>query len=57
MTHATPDERRTLLVVDDDVTFRTRLVQALRDRELEVTAAGSYEEAMAAAVLECVGQA
>jgi len=46
---AAPVERRTLLVVDDDVTFRTRLVRALRDRGLEVTDAGSYEEAVAAA--------
>jgi two-component system, response regulator RegA len=40
---------RSLLVVDDDATFRTRLVRAFRDRGLEVTAAANYEEAMAAA--------
>ena len=43
------DERRTLLVVDDDATFRTRVVRAFRDRGLEVTAAGGYEEAIACA--------
>jgi two-component system, response regulator RegA len=48
----TPDAQkdgRSLLVVDDDVTFRTRLVRALGDRGLEVRAAGSYDEAIAAA--------
>jgi two-component system response regulator RegA len=48
----TPDAQkdgRSLLVVDDDVTFRTRLVRALGDRGLEVRAAGSYVEAIAAA--------
>lgn len=40
---------RTLLVVDDDVTFRTRLARALSDRGLEVTAAAGYAEAIAAA--------
>jgi two-component system response regulator RegA len=39
-------EGRTLLVVDDDVTFRTRLVKALRDRGIDVTAAADYDEAM-----------
>jgi two-component system, response regulator RegA len=43
---------RTLLVVDDDVVFRTRLLRAFQARGLEVTAAGSYEEAMAAACAE-----
>jgi len=42
-------DTRTLLIVDDDVVFRTRLTRALESRGLEVTAAGSYEEAMAAA--------
>jgi two-component system response regulator RegA len=45
----TARDGRTLLVVDDDMTFRTRVVRAFRDRGLEVAAAGSYEEAMAAA--------
>ena len=40
---------RSLLVVDDDETFRTRLVRAFRDRGLEVTATADYEEAIAAA--------
>jgi two-component system response regulator RegA len=46
---AADKDGRSLLVVDDDVTFRTRLVRALGDRGLEVTAAGSYDEAIAAA--------
>ncbi len=48
----TPDaekDGRSLLVVDDDVTFRTRLVRALADRGLEVVAAGGYDEAVASA--------
>ena len=40
---------RTLLVVDDDPTFRSRLVRAFADRGLEVTAAGDYDQAVAAA--------
>jgi two-component system response regulator RegA len=43
---------RTLLVVDDDVVFRTRLMRAFQERGLEVTPAGSYEEAVAAARAE-----
>ena len=43
---------RSLLVVDDDATLRTRLVRAFRDRGLDVTAAGNYEEAIAAAQAE-----
>ena len=43
---------RTLLIVDDDVVFRTRLLRAFQARGLDVTAAGSYEEAMAAARAE-----
>ena len=49
MSNASVEDGRTLLVVDDDATFRTRLVRAFRDRGLEVTAAGDYEEAVAAA--------
>ena len=41
-------EPRTLLVVDDDEAFRTRLVRALTDRGLDVTGAGSYDDAMTA---------
>jgi two-component system response regulator RegA len=37
---------RSLLVVDDDEIFRTRLVRALVDRGFDVRAAGSHEEAM-----------
>jgi len=45
-------DARTLLVVDDDVTLRTRLVRAFVDRGLEVTAAGNYDEAVAAAAAD-----
>jgi len=38
-----------LLLVDDDLTFRERLARALRDRGLEVTTAGSRDEARIAA--------
>ena len=37
---------RTLLIVDDDATFRTRLVRAFESRGLSVRAAGNYEEAI-----------
>jgi two-component system response regulator RegA len=47
-----PRDGRSLLVVDDDVTFRTRVVRAFRDRGLEVTAAGDYDEAIAAAQVD-----
>jgi two-component system response regulator RegA len=40
---------RTLLVVDDDETFRTRLVRAFVARGLDVRAAASYDDAMRAA--------
>jgi two-component system response regulator RegA len=40
---------RSLLIVDDDETLRTRLVRAFVDRGLEVKAAADYEEAVAAA--------
>ena len=47
---STPAEQpRTLLVVEDDETFRSRLVRAFTARGLEVVAAGSYEAAMDAA--------
>jgi two-component system response regulator RegA len=49
MSDESPRDGRSLLVVDDDATFRTRLVRAFQDRGLEVTAAANYEEAMAAA--------
>lgn len=44
----TPNEKRTLLIVDDDLPFRTRLVRAFADRGFEVTGAGSFDEAVAA---------
>jgi two-component system response regulator RegA len=40
----------TMLVVDDDEVFRTRLARALRDRGYEVRVAGSFDEARALAV-------
>jgi two-component system response regulator RegA len=40
---------RTILVVDDDATYRGRLVRALSDRGLTVFAAGSYDEAVRSA--------
>jgi len=52
MSDAAITDGRTLLLVDDDVTFRTRLARALHDRSLEVTATGSYDEALSAAQQE-----
>jgi len=43
------DERRTLLVVDDDDVFRSRVVRAFEARGFDVAAAASYDEAMALA--------
>jgi two-component system response regulator RegA len=40
---------RTLLIVDDDASFRDRLVRAFLDRGFEATGAGAYEEAIASA--------
>jgi two-component system response regulator RegA len=37
---------RTLLLVDDDATFRDRLARALRERGLEVRGAGDHREAL-----------
>lgn len=45
-------ESRTLLIVDDDVPFRTRLVRAFRDRGFDVSDAGSVDEALALAHLD-----
>jgi two-component system response regulator RegA len=42
------NEQPTLLVVDDDETFRTRLGRALGERGFSVTLAGSADEALAA---------
>lgn len=38
-----------VLLVDDDATFRERLARALRDRGLEVRTAGDFDEAVARA--------
>lgn len=45
-------DTRSILVVDDDAAFRARLVRALSDRGLAVTAARSYDEAMTLARAE-----
>lgn len=45
----TPKDARTILVVDDDEAFRTRLVRALRDRGLDANGAADYHSAMACA--------
>lgn len=45
-------DSRTLLIVDDDLTFRTRLVRAFDERGFEVTGVGSYDDAVAAARAE-----
>jgi two-component system response regulator RegA len=39
-------ESRTLLVVDDDVPFRARLMRAFQDRGFDVSGAGSVDEAL-----------
>jgi len=44
-----PEEKRTLLVVDDDDVFRNRLVRALSERGLEARGAASAAEAIALA--------
>ena len=49
MTGTPADDGRTLLVVDDDGAFRTRVARAFRDRGFEVTAAAGYDEAIASA--------
>ncbi|MBT3171913.1 MAG: response regulator, partial [Rhodospirillaceae bacterium] len=41
----TEDQKRTLLLVDDDDAFRNRLVRAMEKRGYAVTAAGSVSEA------------
>lgn len=42
-------ETRTLLIVDDDERFRTRLLRAFRDRGYRVSAAEDYDRALAIA--------
>jgi len=44
-----PKDARTILVVDDDEEFRTRLVRALRDRGLDANGAADDDSAMACA--------
>jgi len=46
------DERRTILVVDDDEVFRNRLVRAFAERGLEARGAANAGEALAAATAE-----
>jgi len=47
--HVTGHENRSLLIVDDDVVFRTRLMHAFDDRGFDVVIAADYDEAMALA--------
>ncbi len=49
MTTPMTSEPRTLLVVDDDEPFRTRLVRALNARGFAATGAAGYDEALALA--------
>lgn len=46
------NEPRTLLVVDDDEPFRTRLVRALNARGFAATGAAGYDEALAQAAAD-----
>lgn len=46
------ETRRSLLVVEDDETFRTRLVRAFASRGFDVASAGDYEAAMAVATAD-----
>ena len=41
--------RQTLIIVDDDERFRSRLMRAFEERGYEVAGAGSFDEAVAAA--------
>jgi two-component system response regulator RegA len=43
---------RTVLVVDDDEPFRSRLIRALRERGLEPVGAGDYDKAVAVAEVD-----
>lgn len=52
MTETMGRDSRTLLIVDDDLRFRTRLVRAFEERGFEVSGVGSYEEAMTVARAE-----
>ncbi len=44
-TEAPPDGDKSLLILDDDAAFRTRLARALEGRGFDVTAVGSVAEA------------
>jgi two-component system response regulator RegA len=46
------EPRPSILLVDDDETFRRRLARAFTDRGWEVTTAGSYDEAMRVAAAD-----
>ncbi len=46
------EARPSLLLVDDEATFRERLARAFRERGYEVTTAGDYEGAIVAAKTE-----
>ncbi len=52
MTPAPVEDGRTLLVVDDDEPFRTRVARAFCDRGFEVTMAADYDEAIASAQVD-----
>ena len=43
------DERTSILLVDDDQSFRERLARAFRDRGFDVRVAGDHEQALASA--------
>jgi two-component system response regulator RegA len=49
-TEAPLEGEKTLLILDDDAPFRTRLARALETRGFEVTAVGSVAEASDIAV-------
>ncbi|MFM2152967.1 MAG: hypothetical protein RL199_1402 [Pseudomonadota bacterium] len=52
MNRAPTETARSVLVVDDDEVFRTRLARAFRERGFEARTAGGGEEAVALAVQE-----
>jgi two-component system response regulator RegA len=52
VTLAADDARASILLVDDDETFRKRLARAFADRGYDVRTAASYDEAIASAQLD-----
>jgi two-component system response regulator RegA len=52
MSDTSSRERRSLLVVDDDGPFRSRLLRAFQDRGIDALGADSYEEAVTTAQAE-----